>query len=446
MKRIVIIGAGPTGLASAYRLEELGHKDFVVYERNSYPGGLSASFRDREGFTWDLGGHVIFSNHEYFKTLLKTALNNDFLEHIRKTWIFTLGQWIPYPFQNNIRCLPKGIITECLEGLRAVKKNVKSDNFEEWIINNMGQGIAQYFMIPYNLKVWSFPLKTLSTDWFSERISRVNYEEVVKKMMSNPEETDWGPNAVFWYPFCGGTGEPFRKISMSLGRRIEYNSEVKRIDPKQRKIFLSNGREDTYDILINTSPLDKFLETMSGCGRDLLDASLNLKHNKVFVVGLGIGRHCSSDKCWAYFPDGNVPFYRVTYLSNYSSCNVPDKESCYSLLCETSYSDYKKDNKKDIIERTIQGVINAGLLPECDRRFIQSVFFYDIEYAYPIPTTDRDRSLERIQPALEKMGIYSRGRFGAWKYELGNMDHSVMQGKEIIDRIFDVGEEFLWCP
>ena len=38
-------------------------------------------------------------------------------------------------------------------------------------------------------------------------------------------------------------------------------------------------------------------------------------------------------------------------------------------------------------------------------------------------------------PALERFGMYSRGRFGAWKYEVANQDHSFMQGWECVDRI-----------
>jgi hypothetical protein len=41
--------------------------------------------------------------------------------------------------------------------------------------------------------------------------------------------------------------------------------------------------------------------------------------------------------------------------------------------------------------------------------------------------------LGTIQPYLMDHGIYSRGRFGAWEYEIGNMDHSVMQGVELVN-------------
>ena len=44
--KIVIIGAGPTGLGAGYRLKELGYKNFQIYDRLPYIGGLASSFTD----------------------------------------------------------------------------------------------------------------------------------------------------------------------------------------------------------------------------------------------------------------------------------------------------------------------------------------------------------------------------------------------------------------
>jgi UDP-galactopyranose mutase len=61
--RVVILGAGPTGLGAAVRLGELGVDAVTVLEAEAQPGGLAASHRDQHGFTWDVGGHVQFSHY-----------------------------------------------------------------------------------------------------------------------------------------------------------------------------------------------------------------------------------------------------------------------------------------------------------------------------------------------------------------------------------------------
>ena len=53
----------------------------------------------------------------------------------------------------------------------------------------------------------------------------------------------------------------------------------------------------------------------------------------------------------------------------------------------------------------------------------------------PADLTERDAALQVLQPALEALGVFSRGRFGGWKYEVGNMDHSFMQGVEWAERM-----------
>ena len=61
--RIVILGAGPTGLGAAFRLKELGFHNFHVFDRSSQVGGLATSYKDEEGFVWDVGGHNTLGVH-----------------------------------------------------------------------------------------------------------------------------------------------------------------------------------------------------------------------------------------------------------------------------------------------------------------------------------------------------------------------------------------------
>jgi len=51
---------------------------------------------------------------------------------------------------------------------------------------------------------------------------------------------------------------------------------------------------------------------------------------------------------------------------------------------------------------------------------------------------ERDEALSAIQPYLEERGIFSRGRFGAWKYEASSMDQSIMQGVEAVNNILGI--------
>jgi hypothetical protein len=58
-----------------------------------------------------------------------------------------------------------------------------------------------------------------------------------------------------------------------------------------------------------------------------------------------------------------------------------------------------------------------------------------LEHGYPTPSLARDGALEKALPWLRAAGIWSRGRFGSYKYEVGNQDHSLMLGVECADNV-----------
>src|SRR4051812_43252215 len=101
-ERIVIVGAGPCGLACARELDRLHYPNWILLEAGTAPGGLARSVRDPAGFTWDLGGHVVFSAFGEFDELLHDVMGDDLVHHDRSSYVRFLDRWVPYPFQNNL--------------------------------------------------------------------------------------------------------------------------------------------------------------------------------------------------------------------------------------------------------------------------------------------------------------------------------------------------------
>jgi hypothetical protein len=65
---------------------------------------------------------------------------------------------------------------------------------------------------------------------------------------------------------------------------------------------------------------------------------------------------------------------------------------------------------------------------------------------YPVPSTGRDEALGGDPAVLRDRGIWATGRFGAWLYEIGNVDRSTMQGVEWVDHIVSGKPETVWIP
>lgn len=445
MKKIVIIGAGPTGLGAAYQLSKLEYRNWRIFEKNDYIGGLSASFQDKHGFTWDVGGHILFSNNPVFSRVVDELMGDELLSFNRECWVWLKESFIKYPFQNNFHMHPdKEIVLECIMGLidTFIRKG-QCRNFEEWIQNLLGEGIARHFMVPYNKKVWACPLNTMDYSWIADRVSVIDIKRIMKNIVTLKEDSDWGPNNTFRYPLNGGTGGLFNRFLPFTQGHLSLNKDVMRIDTKKKEILFKDGERVPYDVLISTMPVNELVHKIDTKPEHIEKSLTHFNWSGGYMVGVGINKPCPSRKNWIYFPQDDSPFYRVTYLSNYSP-NMTPKGDYFSFLAETSFSKFKDVSRDTIIQETIEGLVNSRLLTEEDRRLIVSTYLIELPYSYPVPFTGRDKVLADVQSFLAKQDIYSRGRFGGWKYEVGNMDHSVMQGIEAVERILLTKEEQIY--
>jgi UDP-galactopyranose mutase len=162
------------------------------------------------------------------------------------------------------------------------------------------------------------------------------------------------------------------------------------------------------------------------------------------MVGIGYRAPVRDNTSWMYFPQPEVPFYRVTNFAKYSAANVPDADTgkYSSFMTETAYSPQFPIPRTGLEERVEEGLRAAGVL--AGRPPVASIHTEDIEYAYPLPSRGRDAALAVLHPWLMERDVFSRGRFGAWLYELGNMDHAVKMGIDAAATVIGGGDEALW--
>jgi protoporphyrinogen oxidase len=442
----LILGAGPTGLGAACRLEQEG-RDWHLLEATPVFGGLAASWVDHNGFTWDHGGHVQFSHYETFDRYMDSALGPDgWLRHQRESWVWIRNRFVPYPFQNNLHRLDPADRWACVQGLweaalreKSPQKATKPRHFGEWINATFGTGIAELFMSPYNRKVWAYAPEELDYGWIGERVAVPDFSRVLRSICTQEDDVSWGPNALFRFPVSGGTGAVWAAIGRSLNpRRISMPCEAVTVDIPERTVTTNNRTSWRYRHLISTIPLNRLIRLAPG----VVDPALagRLRFSSTTVVGVGISGRTPEQlatKCWMYFPERNSPYYRVTVFSNYSPNNVARPGEQWSLMAEIAHPIGETADLSGAERETVRALREDRLLPESAS--LVSLCSRHLPQGYPTPFLNRDAVVDPILRAFERVGVYSRGRFGAWKYEVSNQDHSFAQGYECVDRCLSGG-------
>lgn len=238
--------------------------------------------------------------------------------------------------------------------------------------------------------------------------------------------------------------------------RQHYNKSVVKVDADAKTVHLKDGSSIKYNSLISTMAVDHLTQLMND--PVAVKMTNELYYSSTHVLGLGIrGKRPDriGDKCWLYFPEDYCPFYRATIFSNYSPFNQPADDVMlktmqladgskpdsseaksgpyWSLMMEVSESGMKPVDVENLLRDTISGCIAASLLEPGDE--IVSTYHRKFDHGYPTPSLEREGALKQILPYTLEKGIWSRGRFGSWRYEVGNQDHSFMIGVEAADSV-----------
>ncbi len=423
----LIIGGGLAGLAAARALE--GRRSYLVAERENRPGGL-ASTVSKGGFLFDYSGHLLHLRWPRSTKLILDALGPNRLRLKRDARVYAHGRWTPFPFQANLSGMPDKVKAECVSGfLKAWNagggRGDGTEPFSRWTRRVFGEGISSHFMLPYNAKLWRYPLGRLTTEWCAPFVPMPTPEEVVEGAYGRRTE-GMGYNTSFYYPKRGGIGALANALARGASG-LRLGLEVERVDLKKGVAQVRHFGPVHFKRLINTSPLNDFVAMAADAPAAVRRAAASLRHNSVYVLNLG-ARGVRRDLHWAYFPGPEFPFYRAGIASNFSAALAP--RGCASFYVEFATAGEALD-LASAEKAAVKGLVACGLLDRASQ--VTERLWLRIPCAYVVYNRERAAALPVIDAWLKARRARSIGRYGAWKYSF--MEESVKEGLEAADAL-----------
>lgn len=420
-----ILGGGLTGVTLARLLTERGD-DVTVLEKEPKIGGLCRS-EVRNGFTFDTGGsHIIFSRDTEVLEFMHDVLETNRDIRTRTTKIYYKGTYIKYPFENGLADLPKDdlffCINEYIKNLIATEKGEvpAPENFRDWIYATFGKGIAECYLVPYNEKIWNYPVAQMSKHWMDGRVPRPPVEDIIKSAIGIETE-GYTHQAVFSYPIDGGIESLVTAIARPVASRILTNFTVTSLRRTESGWEVGNGTETvTADRIIATIPLQTLLPMLSGVPADVRAACDALRYNSIACVSVGF-RGILSDISWMYVPEDTWGmFNRLSFPSNFSHHVAPD--GCAAVLAEITYNEGDEVaalTDDELAAHTVDGLVRMGIIPDAGDVVHTAVDHF--RFAYVVYDLAYQINIRIVREYLEGVaGIDLVGRFSEFEYL--NMD------------------------
>lgn len=423
---ILILGGGLAGLSAAYHLRGVSH---LVLEAESRPGGLCRT-REVAGFSFDYTGHLLHLRDPGMIALVDELLPGKLATVSRKAFIRTRGVTLPFPFQANLHPLPPEIVSECVAGfVEALGAEVPAGaetSFRDWSHAVFGRGISEAFMFPYNTKLFGRTPESMTADWVSWSVPRPGLREVVRGALGLPNE-GMGYNPAFRYPKSGGIGIlpdalAARVAALRCGARARF------VDLDRKTVTLEGGESISWDRLVVTIPLPAFLRMTEVPA--LREAASGLDWSVVGCLNLGVARKGIGDGAhWLYFPDPEVPFYRVGFPTSFSTGVAPEGAS--SMYVEVSLPKGEAPDLDSLEASVLDALHGQGILLPSDRILARDWAILDPGYV--IFDRRRVETMSRLSPGLLARGVHLAGRYGAWTYSY--MERAMLDGLAVARRL-----------
>jgi len=433
---VVIIGAGPAGLAAGY---ELISRDIcpVILERAAIVGGIARteSYKD---FCFDIGGHRFFTQNEEINQLWEELLGDDFLRVNRLSRIFYQGKYFNYPLRPVNALFNLGLVESLQIFISYCRARLspppEEKSFEEWIICRFGERLYRTFFKTYTEKVWGIPCNEIRADWAAQRIKGLSLLVAVSNALFGGQQAK-SLIEQFSYPKLGPgmMWKSFMDRIVAGDGEILLNSEVSSIQHDTRMITAveySSGNATiklTLSHCISSMPISKLVKLLKPQPpAEILSAADKLSYRAFLIVVLIIDTPTLFPDQWLYIHSPKVKVGRIQNFKNWSRFMVPDQSKTsigMEYFCNESDQTWNMQNN-ELVEMATREMIELGI---GEKNKVIDSYVVRQPNAYPVYDSEYNKSLQIIRDYLENFSnLQTIGRSGMHRYN--NMDHSMQTG------------------
>ena len=411
----LILGGGMTGLAAGWA------SGLPVYEAEAAPGGICSSYYVRPGSQERLhqppgdgeadrfevgGGHWIFGGDPAVLRFIGKLAPAKSYPRTSSVFFPEQNLYVPYPLQNHLGYLSKGVRTAALlEILTAPKSPFRT--MQEWLAQAFGSTLTDSFFGPfhelYTAGLWK---RIAPQDPYK---SPVDVPLVIRG--ASEATPPVGYNTSYLYPQDG-----LNVLAQGMAKRcdVRYGKRVTRVEVRSKEVFFEDATAVRYESLLSTLPLNKMLD-MTG----LKPAEEPDPYTSVLVLNVGgvRGARCPKDH-WLYLPGSRAGFHRVGFYSNVDVSFLPRSSQAsnnrVSIYVERACPAGQKPSPDAVAEysaTTVRELQDWGFIKDVE---VADPTWIDVAYTWSWPGSKwREAALR----ALSEQDIIMVGRNARWIFQ-----------------------------
>tara|TARA_B100000989_G_scaffold298943_1_gene291247 strand:+ start:6036 stop:7442 length:1407 start_codon:yes stop_codon:yes gene_type:complete len=439
--KIIIFGAGPSGLSTAYGVKKNSPQDIEMFEKKSSVGGLAGSFIMDKDFI-DYGPHRLAIQNLKIKQIAESLLRSNILINKSQHGVQFKNRLYQFPPKikdliniKSIIIILKIISSYFLGKLHWFVNRYGNENFNEFIHHQFGKFFLDEIARPMSTKVWGDSNK-IDPSFVTQRFSMIKPFEIFKQFIFPSPKLN---PSIFYYPKYGG----FQAIWDAMKESLENNKVKINLESYPTKIEIENSKIKYIEIqnknglvklntenstVVSSIPIFNLIKIMNTNTDNLLNLAKEVRIRSMYLVIMKFNQNQTLPYRTLIFPEKEFIFNRIFEQNLYSRNTIEDNKSVIvaDITFDKNSEFYSTDKIKEIVKEQI------GKLNYINIDKLESIKVELIEHAYVSPEEQTRKNFQLIEKKLNEIeNLELIGRFGVGEYD--NSDYAILNGLNLSD-------------